>query len=1003
MTNPLSNDHTRKRHRRRQLRYCCDTVSRTTSPRRSQQRVRLELLRTILQIATHLFQLIVVVATATTSSTSHYQSSTNECRIRGNSACVISNPFRHLDGFGTSRHTHNFSKNRRYFNKQLQTGHDRSTARKLCSDHRLSFIPSLQRRERQDRNQGKYCVLSMRNDEGEDADSFMAISSMTPSFNINPTSSSSSEVDVTTPTDLITTQLEVLQTIILQQQRQIDTLLKMLQQQSSSSTPLSVINNGDRDFIYNNSPQMTPPLFQPLRSMTDDDTTKITSTTKPTTSTVQKLKAMLFIDGTWLYYSINERLAKDASIIQKYGRGWQHRYDIDWTKLPNILCTMLQSEIQTFQDGNSKNDNVAHSVEVDLVHSMVYTSYKADTSTTSYRYKLFQDLKKANFSVHMMETVGKSEKCVDIQLAVEILHYATLENPTNSYDIALLLTGDKDLMPAIIRTRCKGKQVGLVSMRPGCNRALVDTPGLLDFDVIWMEDLLDQLLIPRMLDDAIDDADSNESTAGVSMYTLHKVVYDFIKHSQLKKVSSRDLGRYLKQTIINDVGGGTLLDTMKKYFGGMYQYLSSMGYYDCDLPPFDPGTADYSYWISFHHTSNIDAGFDEKFDDQNDADIDDRDDDENFFLDKPSDVTRLTESEKVFFSKYSVERLIRDRQTLYLYSLEGQSESVPSSNVSDRTNSEIPSNNVINRTNTEKESFSITSIQKVVDDFVIHSGCDRIVLSDLKNYLRHLQVTRSFSFLNEVNRIYGNLLNFLKSVKGYYTIESGERADIVWIQLGNSIKAGNETFVTRRSETERNFFMKYTVEPLIISRQRWYCNTLSAVAENIQNPIDSKSNTSIYFSELTVADLKQACRERGLALSGTKAALLERLQAYVKTETASDNNDSNQTIIPEIILYHKPSTYKYLRDLVEEYLHAKGGIANSRMIGRYLAANKATNPGKRNALQELKAQYGSLNSFVTKNADLFALVRDRPNTGSDGNDDVTDNYAFSIALKKKEV
>lgn len=42
----------------------------------------------------------------------------------------------------------------------------------------------------------------------------------------------------------------------------------------------------------------------------------------------------------------------------------------------------------------------------------------------------------ANYDVHMMETVGQGEKCVDIQLAVEMLHYATVPN---AYDVAILL------------------------------------------------------------------------------------------------------------------------------------------------------------------------------------------------------------------------------------------------------------------------------------------------------------------------------------------------------------------------------------------------------------------------------------------------------------------------------------------------------------------------------------------------------------------------------------
>ena len=940
-------------------------------------------MRSILHIARLIVNVVVITASTSTFDSPLY---TRESQIR-------------------IRDSHNFVKYR-YLRRigfaRSQTHSDRCDPLTI---QRLSFIPSVHFRSRYSQCRTPLYLLESssptRNDEeGENGivmrnpyeatNSYNTSAASTPSY-LGPISSSSSlsapslSSEMESTTQLISTQLEVLQTIILQQQSQIDTLLKIVQQQQqpSVSSPIAVIN-GDQDNM-SSSNQMAPLLFQPLRSM-EDENAKLVSATNGLSS-IKKLKAMLFIDGTWLYYSINERLAREPSIVQKYGRGWQYRYDIDWTKLPNVLSKILQNEIQMDNVDIGNNDDAPSCVEVDLVQSFVYTSYKAGTSTTSYRYKMFQDLKKANFSVQMMETVGRSEKCVDIQLAVEIIHYATLENRPDSYDIALLLTGDKDLMPAIIRTRCKGKQVGLVSMRPGCNRALVDTPGLLDFDVIWMEDFLEQLLIPReyasMTDNNKDKFVSNESTASVSMYTLHKVVYDFIKYSQLKQVSSRDLGRYLKQISIDDVGGGTLLNTMKRYFGGTHQYLSTMGHYDCDSPPYIPGTTDYSYWISLRNSSNVDSSFDDEFDDD-EVDAGDRDVDEKFFLGKPPSA-RLSKSEIEFFSTYSAERLIRERQTLYMYSLEGRSEPIAGTNVTLR-----PS--------TDKESLSIPSIRKVVDDFVICSGCERIISSDLQNYVKHLRVTRSCSLSDEIKRMYGNTLKFLMSLQNHYIIEPCETPETFWIQLSNGARTVNETHEVRWSDTERKFFMKYTVEPLIISRQRWYCDTLSAQTENTEFHKDSKSSSSSY-GDMTVAELKNACREMGLALSGTKAALLERIQSYLDAEIGDKNSNSSQSLtqrqISGIPVNDESSTLQYFRDLLEEYLHAKGGVANSKLVGRYLAASKAFSSHRSNALHQMKAMYGSLNTFVSQNSDIFTTTNNR------SDDAGSDDFGFDIELRGK--
>lgn len=48
----------------------------------------------------------------------------------------------------------------------------------------------------------------------------------------------------------------------------------------------------------------------------------------------------------------------------------------------------------------------------------------------------------------MSTTSGWQEKCIDISLAVEMMHFASTPG---AYDIAVLLSGDKDFMPAMVR------------------------------------------------------------------------------------------------------------------------------------------------------------------------------------------------------------------------------------------------------------------------------------------------------------------------------------------------------------------------------------------------------------------------------------------------------------------------------------------------------------------------------------------------------------------------
>lgn len=85
-----------------------------------------------------------------------------------------------------------------------------------------------------------------------------------------------------------------------QQQQQIDLLMKLVQNQ-----------------------QLAP---QPDTSQLSSSS----STTKQKSINVTPLKVMLFIDGTWLYYSLHARKLNRCSIIPKFGKGWQANYKVDW-------------------------------------------------------------------------------------------------------------------------------------------------------------------------------------------------------------------------------------------------------------------------------------------------------------------------------------------------------------------------------------------------------------------------------------------------------------------------------------------------------------------------------------------------------------------------------------------------------------------------------------------------------------------------------------------------
>ena len=162
------------------------------------------------------------------------------------------------------------------------------------------------------------------------------------------------------------------------------------------------------------------------------------------TMNVAPLKAMLFIDGTWLYYSLHQRAKRNDAILRMYGTRWQRQFQVDWSALPRFVCEQmrrqhtkrvwsLESALTGTGDGGDAGGRggeaamaMARGRPVEVVRASVFTSYKKTTRPDSIRVSMFEEMAKAGYDVHLMETVGTGEKCVNIQLAVEMLHYATV-------------------------------------------------------------------------------------------------------------------------------------------------------------------------------------------------------------------------------------------------------------------------------------------------------------------------------------------------------------------------------------------------------------------------------------------------------------------------------------------------------------------------------------------------------------------------------------------------
>ena len=105
--------------------------------------------------------------------------------------------------------------------------------------------------------------------------------------------------------------------MIEQQQQQIDLLMKLVNNQGRQQMPPRPVSSTNL-YEKDDDDLRASPLFSS------------TSSTRQKPNIVPPLKAMLFIDGTWLYYSLNTRNPKHDAIVSKFGKGWQNNYRVDW-------------------------------------------------------------------------------------------------------------------------------------------------------------------------------------------------------------------------------------------------------------------------------------------------------------------------------------------------------------------------------------------------------------------------------------------------------------------------------------------------------------------------------------------------------------------------------------------------------------------------------------------------------------------------------------------------
>jgi uncharacterized LabA/DUF88 family protein len=202
-------------------------------------------------------------------------------------------------------------------------------------------------------------------------------------------------------------------------------------------------------------------------------------------------RGMLFVDGTWTGVQA-VRLGELRGTTRRPGG------PVDFGALPRVCASRIAAQMDV-------------SASIDLVRSYYFgaiaTNYDPQDEDAVQRRRDFHDAlrREHRYQVVRFETDYRGrrvrradraeddafeprEKAVDVALATTMLEMAAL----SAYDIAIVVCGDRDFLPALQAVRRLGKRVALVSARGACPREYSDPDDaqhVRDFNTIWLDDI----------------------------------------------------------------------------------------------------------------------------------------------------------------------------------------------------------------------------------------------------------------------------------------------------------------------------------------------------------------------------------------------------------------------------------------------------------------------------------------------------------------------------------
>lgn len=188
-------------------------------------------------------------------------------------------------------------------------------------------------------------------------------------------------------------------------------------------------------------------------------------------------RVMFFIDGTWLWHNMMPQKRRSGLKLDLYKlpREIVKCLPTRVTLGPVILSASLPKNVDP-RDTKlvTKRENFFHLLEKKC-------QYTLDIYEIDFRGRR---LLKKDRDPH--DSWEPKEKCVDISVASNLVYHAALDD----YDQAVVITGDKDFIPALNKVKQLKKDIVIASFRESCSHQLIET-----YKTIFIDDILDDVVL----------------------------------------------------------------------------------------------------------------------------------------------------------------------------------------------------------------------------------------------------------------------------------------------------------------------------------------------------------------------------------------------------------------------------------------------------------------------------------------------------------------------------